>query len=575
MTDEFELLCHFRDEMPDPSTDAWTRARSAIAVAAAEEIEASTRSVTTATRQAADVDTTRSANVRGRSQVVGFHRPRIFLVQSALVCTVLLAAVLISVLNGSASLSGPLHTPWSASHALPVSRSHVQAPKGTWLLADSITKEGWQRNTTGPEPGNLTCPTSSTCYVTGDNATSSSGPAKYDSFYVSHDGALSWSVLPVPAGVYFTTALSCASAQSCAAGATYNSRPVFITTSDGGHSFTIDPLPGSNGALYSLDCPSLGFCAGLAATSVDYSNTPIDATFLSTANNGASFADTVFPSGQSMDSLACPTSSDCVAVGTLDASSTDAIATGVVAHTNDGGQSWTSGALPVGFGIINYSTRLSCSDAEHCSVLGAIAVTITNQPACSTMTPPTSSSPPQSSTAQQSPAVQAIARQESAYWANASAAEAKAGIGECVSGGNGSGSVSDIAQTSDGGLTWVPEALPSSAPEPILGDIVCASNTDCVATGTVAVPQRFPSGALNGGSAIVLVTHDDGATWTGVSFAVPANVSGGVQSDAFMAVGEVQCPQVNDCVALGVSDQGSNTTPVYTGGLIGPAASNA
>jgi hypothetical protein len=224
------------------------------------------------------------------------------------------------------------------------------------LLADYITKAGWQQNTTGPEPGNLTCPTSATCYVTGDNATSSSGPAQYNSFYVSNDGALSWSVLPVPTGVDFTTPLACSNAQTCAAGATYNSQSVFISTSDGGHSFTIDPLPASDGTLYALDCPTSDFCAGLVATSTDANNFPVDATFLSTINNGLSFADPMLPPGQSMVALACPTSSDCTAVGTSDAASNQAVTTGVVAHTRDGGQSWTSGTLPLGFGIINYST---------------------------------------------------------------------------------------------------------------------------------------------------------------------------------------------------------------------------
>jgi hypothetical protein len=37
-----------------------------------------------------------------------------------------------------------------------------------------------------------------------------------------------------------------------------------------------------------------------------------------------------------------------------------------------------------------------------------------------------------------------------------------------------------------------------------------------------------------------------------------------MQGDAFMAVGDIQCPQLNECVALGVSDQGSKSTPVYT-----------
>jgi hypothetical protein len=43
VTDEIEVLRLFRDDMPGPSTDAWTRARSAIAVARAEEEQAGRR----------------------------------------------------------------------------------------------------------------------------------------------------------------------------------------------------------------------------------------------------------------------------------------------------------------------------------------------------------------------------------------------------------------------------------------------------------------------------------------------------------------------------------------------------
>ena len=38
MSDEIELLRRFRDETPGPSTDAWNRARTAVAAAAAEAI---------------------------------------------------------------------------------------------------------------------------------------------------------------------------------------------------------------------------------------------------------------------------------------------------------------------------------------------------------------------------------------------------------------------------------------------------------------------------------------------------------------------------------------------------------
>jgi hypothetical protein len=375
--------------------------------------------------------------------------------------------------------------------------------------------------------------------------------------YVSNDGALSWSVLPLPASVDFTTPLTCSSADDCAAGATDKGQPVFVSTVDGGHSFTINPLPSADGRLYSLSCPSTGFCAGLAGTSADANLNPIDATFLSTTDGGLTFSDSSLPAGDSMEALDCPTATNCVAVGTSDQLGISDWSSGVVASTSNSGASWTSGALPEGFGI-NYLSRLTCVDAEHCSLIGLIAIA-QDFPGCAAGVPSSSSAP----MAPQSPAVQAISQEESA-WATAANEKMKSeGLGyQC--GSSSYSYVNDIASTSDAGLTWTPEALPSSAPNPELSDIACSSDLNCVASGSVEIPQIFGAGRFNASSAAVLVTHDGGASWTKVSFAVPSTVPSGVQIDAFMDVGDIQCPQANDCIALGVSDQGSKTTPVYT-----------
>jgi len=503
-----------------------------------------------------------------RAHPIERHRPRYLVAMSTIVGIALIVGAALTVLSSGNGLSVPVHTAWKAARTLPGSATHVKAPAGTFMLADYITSEGWQQNTTGPEPGPLTCPTSLTCYVTGDSTASSSGPAKLGALYVSNDAALNWSVLPLPGGLDFTTSLACATAEDCAAGATDNGQPVFVSTVDGGHSFTIDPLPSADGKLYSLSCPSTGFCAGLAGTAANSNGTPIDATFLSTANNGASFSDSPLPSGDSMESLDCPTAETCVAVGTSDALSTSDWTAGVVASTTNGGASWTSGALPAGFGI-NYLSRLTCVDAGHCSVIGIIAINVPSQ-----VCPGTNQSPSSTpgATTPQSPEVQAISSMESALTAAAYAKMASDGVGSYCS-SSSTQFVNDIASTSDGGLTWTPEALPSSAPNPQLSDIACSGNEYCVVAGSAAIPQRFGPNKANGSSAMMLVTHDGGASWSDVTFAVPSSVPSGVQIDAFMAVGEIQCPQVNGCVALGISDQGSKTTPVYTSAPTSPATS--
>lgn len=51
-----------------------------------------------------------------------------------------------------------------------------------------------------------------------------------------------------------------------------------------------------------------------------------------------------------------------------------------------------------------------------------------------------------------------------------------------------------------------------------------------------------------------------------MAFAKPARIPAGMQIDAFMSAGQIQCPQAGACVSLGVSDQGSATAPVHTTG---------
>jgi hypothetical protein len=37
-----------------------------------------------------------------------------------------------------------------------------------------------------------------------------------------------------------------------------------------------------------------------------------------------------------------------------------------------------------------------------------------------------------------------------------------------------------------------------------------------------------------------------------------------MHGDSFMDIGQIQCPQPDACIAIGVSDQGSTSTPIYT-----------
>lgn len=485
MRDEIELLRTFRADTPGPTAGAWARAESAITAARSDENPATRR------LRPGRLARLRLARLRpGRRQAI-------VVCAAAAAVTALLAVVL----PGPAPLTKSVHTAWQPARELPRTAGPGKWA-GTWQLASYLVTAGWQVNTAGPKPGHLTCPTARTCYIEGNNAASASGPADMNSFYVSNDGAASWNVLPLPAGITFTSALSCGSAASCAAGARYRGQPVFIVTSDGGHSWTIDPLPTGGGQIFKLSCPSPTTCMGLTSTT----GKPIapglmgllaSVRLVTTTDGGRHFTETRFPSGEDMQDISCPTTSYCVAVGVYAASvpNTDR---GVVMISRDGGRSWRQGTLPRGIGLAPFP-QVTCVDTAHCWTIGSIG-----------------------------------------------------DFGNSV-----------MAASSDGGATWTARRLPATVPDPQLFAFACPTAATCYVAGEDSIPQQIGN-TYNAGSAVVAVTHDDGKSWNRISFPKPARVPGGMQGDAFMAIGQIQCPQATTCVALGVSDQGSKSTPVYT-----------
>jgi photosystem II stability/assembly factor-like uncharacterized protein len=443
---------------------------------------------------------------------------------------------------------------------------HVR--NGTWKLMDDPLSGTWQQNTTGgPPPGALGCPSTSTCYTMSGQYPSPAFGTKptSESLYVSTDVGASWKALPMPQGFVPTSPLACGGASDCAAGGTYNGQSVLVTTTDGGQSFAINPLPAGVGHLDTLSCPSTEFCAGLAADSEYLDLTPSDASFLATSDGGKTFTDMPIIAGDSMEALTCSSSSDCTTVGWNDVVGEKDLTAGVTAKTTDGGQTWTAGTLPSGFGI-NPNSELSCADTLHCSVSGSIAATVQNPLPCTTGNQPPSSQGNSGyfPTDPQSPAVLAISEAEAATAANAIL---KLG----TSGGEFSCSnppiptgrlfIDDIATTTDGGLNWAPDALPTNVPEPHITDLSCPTDNQCWAAGSQAVSQQVGT-SHNSDSSVLLGTTDAGSTWSTVTFSAPTGVPN--EEQAYFSMGGIACASSAVCVALGTGNQGTPSVPTYS-----------
>jgi hypothetical protein len=508
MPDEIDLLRAFRADTPGPDDAAWERARAAVALAEAAADPRPLRRRLPGIRRLR-----RPGDTRGRGTLAA----------TVAVVVGAAAAILVTVLQPPPSLNGPVTTAWQPARPLPAGPAGVTTAPGTWHLMSYLVPAGWQANTNGPEPGWITCPTAATCYVEGDNATSSSGQADMDSLYVSTDGAQTWSVLPVPAGVTFTSALACASATDCAAGGLYyGHQRVYLSTATGGHSWTIRVLPAGVGQIETLACTATG-CRGLASpsgqpASPGFASIYTGMRFFATANGGRNFTVTSFPSSAAIQSVACPSAARCVAIGVYShfrAKDGPDLDHGVLMTSEDGGRTWQRRAWPKGYGP-GPQPEVTCADASHCAMIGFV--------------------------------------------------EHNGREGNQVSYTSGKDAVqyTVIGFSADGGQTWTrTSTFPRSMPYPSMDALTCPTATTCYAAGGDLIAQHIGN-TYNTESSVVAVTGNGGRSWQRVTFAVPAKVPGGMQGDSFMEIGQIDCPQADACVAFGISDQGSTSTPIYT-----------
>lgn len=462
----------------------------------------------------------------------------------------------VGVIGGGGGLNRPFTTAWKAARPFVHTSSGAATRRGTWRLVDSLLTGTWQQNVYGPPPGSVSCSPDVTCYVlSGKYLSASTAAPVSETLYVSTDEGATWSALPMPSGLVPTTQFECGRPQWCATGATYDGQPVLAVTRDGGHSFTIDPLPTGVGTLHTLSCPSTGACMGLVSTSL-HTQAPVDATLLVTDDGGSTFRDEPILSGDSMIDLACSSNTDCTTVGLTDASAHQFVPVGVSEVTSDQGRTWATGSLPTGFGV--KFSELSCADAQRCFLAGFVPIPNKQTAQCAstrTASARTSTFPAMS------PKVAAISKTEAKLKAAAAAEEFAE---DDVSGGSCQAvtQVSDIASSSDGGLTWTPDVLPPDVPAPDLNGLSCPTATECWAAGQEEVAQKIGKG-IDMGSPVLIGTTDGGSTWSKVVFSVPSTAPNAA-GQSYLSIGSVTCPTNSLCLARGTAAQGSRYATVYS-----------
>jgi photosystem II stability/assembly factor-like uncharacterized protein len=182
------------------------------------------------------------------------------------------------------------------------------------------------------------------------------GMDKYDGLvYATTNGGQSWALQPLPAGVEQLNGISCPTADDCVAvGGTAAFGGAIATTTDGGATWTLETT--AEGPLNAVSCSSAADC--LAAGGLEKS------VILATTDGGTSWVeDSNYPATNGFDSVSCPTSLDCYVGGFIGPGAQDDTEP-VVDATTDGGETWSLQQVP-GVGTL-YVDSLSCPTSSDC-----------------------------------------------------------------------------------------------------------------------------------------------------------------------------------------------------------------
>jgi len=245
-------------------------------------------------------------------------------------------------------------------------------------LIESWSTTGWQPMTPAAVPGELfavSCSSTVSCVAVGDQSSLQPGVGP-SPFAESWDGT-SWTALTAPDPGAFGELLgvSCTPTATCTAVG-------YTTTSDGngssplaeswdGAAWTVQSVPAvTNGAiapeLDSVACPSTTSCVAVGVAAGLSSESPIVETWNGTAWTADSSQDQL--TGDSLFAVSCPTAGSCVAVGNgLDTTAVGGMATFAEAF---GGTAWTPVTPPAIAGSAGSLSGISCADATGCEAVG-------------------------------------------------------------------------------------------------------------------------------------------------------------------------------------------------------------
>ncbi len=287
------------------------------------------------------------------------------------------------------------------------------------------------------------------------------------------------------------------------------------------------PAPGQTGQLGAVSCADARHCWAVGVPGPNATMPAGSATVVvATTDGGTTWSAQRVVGGYTpeLSGIACPTKSDCIAVGS------NGMSSGVVITTDDAGKHWVSATTPTGAVTM---TSIECMGAAECMALVSNGtVTWSSQTTDFGETWTQEGNLPPSFVA--------------------TGALTCTPAGPCLvagyvptAAGHGSGA---IAVSHDGGQTWASASVPSGIGT--LQSTACLSVSVCFSGGSTSttVSDVVPAAGQ------LLRSADGGATWTAVPGTVPVD-------DVF----DLACPTAEVCAMVGTKWDGS---PAVSSGAV-------
>jgi photosystem II stability/assembly factor-like uncharacterized protein len=430
--DDLDLVQLFRSNIPEPSTDAWARARAAIDEVSAKDVM---------------VALTDQAGTDLRHEL--FEAPR----RGSRRHIVLRCAV-------AAVLAAGLAT------VVVIGQGGTHAERPSWRLVSDLG-QAWQvsQPPTLHDGVSLTCPTESTCYARVFPPPGPGGVNSTLSIEVTHDGGTTWQPSDLPADVTQDSGqfgpIECVSEDTCMTLVSTTSWNYEIAeTTDGGQSWTTmagpAPLSTQFGVVGGLSCTSSTSCVLIGSYAVGTTQAGRwDAEV--TTNGGQNWTAVPMPASLGA-TVQCFTGGSCITPG---------------AYSTNGGLSWSQASMPPG---VHGAWSMSCGDSSHCvaSGLGSMGTqVIVTTDGGQTWTRALARGLP--------PGALVTVTCTTGTWCWGSGATLLTLGTVPTAGGRPPQSRPVLQSTNNQGQTWLGAQLPAGAGITAVGNVSCSSSSSCYA----------------------------------------------------------------------------------------------